>query len=168
MQADACPSGLICSMTPPQADTPAQGVRAIARMMRSKNVLPSDPLTGGVNRSAPGSESLPLPPQTPPPPSVAAVLAGSPRRGRPQPQRGAGRSSRPGGAAAAASSCRTELQPCRRRERRRPPRPTSPAHPPSLPSPFPAPCNRAGKSRSSHQTFLLPSLSPTAGPRATL
>ena len=81
------------------------------------------PLPRGVNLSSTDSESRPLPSQTPPPPHFSAVLAGSSRRGRPQPQRWAGLSSRPGGAAAATSSCRTDLQPCRPWERRRAPSP---------------------------------------------
>lgn len=60
----------------------------------------------GVNNSRPAPGLRPSP--------LSEVLAGLPWRGRPQQQRLAGRSSGPGGAAAAASSCPTELQPCSR------------------------------------------------------
>lgn len=89
----------------------------------------------GVNNSRPAPGLRPSP--------LSEVLAGLPWRGRPQQQRLAGRSSGPGGAAAAASSCPTELHraaDCR-----------------SCASPFCTgahPRNSAGKSCFPHPTLL--------------
>ena len=122
--------------------------------MRFKKVLPSDPLTRGVNLSAPaGSPSLsrlrlrPLPQSRQPwrarsgggGPSPSAGPGGAPGRAELRLQR----------PAAGPTSSLVD-----RGSGSGPPPPTSPAHPPSFPSPLPAPCNCAGKSRSSNQTFF--------------
>ncbi|XP_055459716.1 translation initiation factor IF-2-like [Psammomys obesus] len=71
--------------------------------------------------------SAPPPGSRAPPSPLSEVLAGLPRRGRPQLPARAGRSSVPGGAEAAASSCGTQLEPSRLRERREPSPPGGPA-----------------------------------------
>lgn len=104
---------------------------------------------------APASESLPLPPQTPPLPLLRAPR-GLTREGA-APARARGRAElRPLRPAAGPTSSRAAGG------SRAGPTPTAAPRPSALP----ASRRRAGKSRSAHQTFLLPSSSAAAGPRA--
>lgn len=140
-----------------------QGVRTVVRMVKSKNLSPIHSL-----------DELISPPQ-------AQSPALSRLRLRPSPLLRCPGGLIQEGAAPTLALGRAELPPgrscgCNVQLPDRPPAvqtlgaapgplpPISPAHPLSVPSPLPAPCNCAGKSHSPHETFLLANLSPAAGP----